>query len=155
MLQSVKDSSLAEWHSPLTAFLSTVVSQLHASMNLQGLTTLNQGHGVLGLQRHKCQRMGRSWLRQPALAPAWQFTSLQPAGSLLSWHSFLVCRMRVTVSVSLMLGMCCVILPCSLRAVLAGVENGQSVALRHGVYLQRPSLWSRFLRQQPPDSSWF
>lgn len=36
------------------------------------------------------------------------------------------------------------ILPCSLRAVLAGVENGQSGVVRQGVYLQRPSLWSRF-----------
>lgn len=77
MLQSVKDSSLAEWYSPPTAFPSTVVSQLHPSMNLEGLTTLNQGHSILGLQRHKWQCIRRSWLRQLALAPAWQFTSLQ------------------------------------------------------------------------------
>lgn len=52
MLQSVKDSSLAEWDSPPPAFPSIVVSQLHTSMSLEGLTTLNQGHNVLGLQRH-------------------------------------------------------------------------------------------------------
>lgn len=117
-----------------------------------GLTTLNQGHSVLGLQRHKCQCIRRSWLRHPALAPAWQFTSLQPAGSLPSWHSFLVCRMRVTVSVSLMLGMCCdsAVFPpccagwCGERAV-RGFETGCRSA---EVFTLVPG-------QQPPDSSSF
>lgn len=135
-----------------TAFPSTVVCQLHASMSLEGLTTLNQGHSVLGLQRHKCQCIRRSWLRHPALAPAWQFTSLQPAGSLPSWHSFLVCRMRVTVSVSLMLGMCCdsAVFPpccagwCGERAV-RGFETGCRSA---EVFTLVPG-------QQPPDSSSF
>lgn len=104
MLQSVKDSSLAEWDSKHLLLLSPL---LWLASYTPGTYHTEPGPQCPRAAKTQVSTHQKVLAKTSALAPAWQFTSLQPAGSLPSWHSFLVCRMRVTVSVSLMLGMCC------------------------------------------------